>query len=575
MFYKSIINTTVLLGFILLFLSVSSLSNGLRANPSCHAMAKNDTIATDVPVYCGDSLEPGDTLFITEGLREKIILKNIVGSEDAPIVITNLGGVCEFGNHNNGSYAISVWGSRFFRFTGTGNPEHQYGFVIRDLENENSVGLSMQSLSSDFEIDHFEIYNIGFAGIMAKSDPDTTLTTVRDSFIQYNTHIHHNYIYDMRGGEGMYIGNTKYNEGMNINVDGKDTLLYPHVLVGVRIHDNVVEWTGYDGIQVSSVIEDCEVFNNQVRYDSQLGVYAQMSGIILGGGSRCDCYNNRIEDGLGTGILQFGLGDSKIYNNLIVNAGQGYEVDDVSKRQYGIYMGENSLVAGSGVSFFNNTIVSPRNDGIRIISENSKDNKLMNNLIVDPGAYEEYETDNTAITGQDAYVFTQYGSADIDSSGNRFFLDVENVGFTMLGDNPYSLADDCMLIDAGVDIQSESVLFDIEGNTRPMGYGYDIGAYESEITNYELFPDTTIMLEVYPNPAKTQLTIEYKLEEESDVSILLLNSFGVVIRDIENATKTHGTYSTDLSISSVESGVYLLYASINEQISTQVIMVLN
>jgi len=50
-----------------------------------------------------------------------------------------------------------------------------------------------------------------------------------------------------------------------------------------------------------------------------------MSGILIGGGAKCDCYNNKIFDGKGDGIDVFGLGYMKIFNNLIVRAGRTFQ----------------------------------------------------------------------------------------------------------------------------------------------------------------------------------------------------------------------------------------------------------
>lgn len=374
------------------------------ANQCGYASTKNDTIYPEIYLYDGSDLNPGDTLFLIPGPRSKLILTNLHGNETSPILITNFEGVCDF-CPLDARYGIAIRQSRYFRVSGSGDHQYKYGIKLHVFLNENSIGISVEKGSSDFDIDHIEIYNTGFAGIIAKSDPGPDLSTSRDSFIQYNTHIHHNYIHDTRAGEGMYIGNTKYNKGMHVTVDGQDTIVFPHYLIGVKIHDNIIERTGFDGIQVSSAIEDCQIYNNRISYDSQAGTYALMSGIILGGGSKCDCYNNRIENGLGTGILMFGLGGNKIFNNLIVNEGKYFEPEVDSKRQFGIFMTDLSLIPGMGISYFNNTIVSPRNDGIRIISALSRNNQIKNNLIVAPGSYIEYETDNSSFTGH-AFVLT-------------------------------------------------------------------------------------------------------------------------------------------------------------------------
>ncbi|MEA3444844.1 MAG: right-handed parallel beta-helix repeat-containing protein, partial [Bacteroidota bacterium] len=409
---------------------------------------------------------------------------------------------------------------------------------------------------------------------IAKSDPDASLTTIRDSFVQYNSHIHHNYIHDSQKGEGLYIGNTKYNEGMHVNVNGQDTLVFPHYLIGVQIHDNIIERTGYDGIQVSSAIENCGIFNNIISYDSQAGVYAQMSGIIMGGGSNCDCYNNRIENGLGTGILMFGLGGNKIYNNLIVNAGIGFFPNDETKRQHGIMMTDLSLIPGKGIGYFNNTIISPRNDGIRILSSESRNNTAKNNLIVNPGSYQEYENDNTAFTGADAFIFTNRVDIDIDTAGNFFFETEDAVDFFGEGKDFYSLANNSCLIDAGISLNQYSIRYDINNQARPQGFAFDVGAFESSISNYRLFPDTSILIDIHPNPASEVLILNYTLETAGQAKIQIVNPFGIVVTKIEDGTLDRGSYSKEISLANFNTGIYLVVANIKGSRSTKRILII-
>ena len=141
--------------------------------------------------------------------------------------------------------------------------------------------------------------------MFAKTDPDCTLTSVRSNFTQYNSVFHDNYISNS-GNEGFYIGSSFYS-GETINCNGKDTVVLPSVLKGVRVYNNIVKFSGWDGIQVGSAVSDCLIFNNLVMYDSGR-VHWQMSGFMIGGGDQCDCYNNYIYKGKGDAIESLGSG---------------------------------------------------------------------------------------------------------------------------------------------------------------------------------------------------------------------------------------------------------------------------
>ena len=62
----------------------------------------------------------------------------------------------------------------------------------------------MGDLSTNFEVDHIEIANTGFAGIISKTDPVCNLSKNRGNFTQYQSVFHDNYIHNT-SGEGMYM----------------------------------------------------------------------------------------------------------------------------------------------------------------------------------------------------------------------------------------------------------------------------------------------------------------------------------------------------------------------------------
>ena len=90
---------------------------------------------------------------------------NIVGTASEPIIIKNCGGQVTISS--SASFSLKTLNSKYFRITGSGSSD-KYGIV---LKNANSLGLTLGQLSTNFEVDHLEIANIGFAGIMAKTDP--------------------------------------------------------------------------------------------------------------------------------------------------------------------------------------------------------------------------------------------------------------------------------------------------------------------------------------------------------------------------------------------------------------------
>ncbi|MCD6347825.1 MAG: right-handed parallel beta-helix repeat-containing protein, partial [Bacteroidales bacterium] len=205
------------------------------------------------------NVEPGDTVFLESGERGALILMNFKGTADKPVVFIpdSLGQLRISGSS---SYGISIRNCSFIRLSGYKGSDNNYGIKIFDVNLPNSIGVGMSDRSSDVEIDHIEISSVGFAGILAKTEPVCgDAGTQRGGFVQRNTSVHHCHIYET-GGEGLYIGSTNF-KGQEMADCG---IVYPIVLEGVEVHDNLIESTGWDGIQISSAVADCHIFNNRL-----------------------------------------------------------------------------------------------------------------------------------------------------------------------------------------------------------------------------------------------------------------------------------------------------------------------
>jgi hypothetical protein len=446
-------------------------TSSLESTDACdHTIGLTIGVADARTNYPG--VNPGDTVCISAGTRNGLILRNFEGTAEKPITFVNFAGQVVI--NSTGSNGILIQNSRFFRLTGSGREGMTYGIKIVHSLN---VGVDIGFKSSDLEVDHLEITGVGGVGITAKTEGvcsdgstddwqaydydgdgvkvgDLDDVVNRSTFTQYNSVLHHNYVHNV-GTEGFYVGSSFY-QGESLSCDSGTETVYPPLLKGVNVYNNVVEDTGWDGIQVGSATEDCNIHHNTIYRDSRAQQKYQQSGIINNPGSICNIYNNFSKDGGGPGIYIQGNGGNEIYNNIILNPGQN-----------GISGGDGITIAtgsntGNNISAWNNTIINPYSYGIYFRNDRGSSNKIQNNIIVDPeGKY-----------------LTTGGRTNVIVSNNLSRGNISEVQFTDPTSDDYSVQPDSLAVDAGADLSFEGIVVDYVGVARPQGSGYDIGAYE-------------------------------------------------------------------------------------------------
>jgi len=501
-----------------------------------------------------NQLLPGDTLLFEHGTREFILLRNLQGEADKPLIIMNSGGIVRINTDHY--YGMSIRNCRYFKLTGTGDSNYFYGFKIDRVANGGGIGLGEQS--SDFEIDHISIENCKGVGISAKTDPDCSFTATRDKFTQFNTIIHDNYIEGV-SFEGMYIGSTKY-FGQTVHCGDQDTLLLPSLLDGVRIYNNIIKHTGWDGIQVSSASSNCQIFDNLVMYDSKDEYTYQMSGILLGGGSKCDCYNNYIGQGKGNGIENHGLGGNRIFNNIIVDAGRTYLPLDSSQMRHGIFVSDVSMQTDSSLYILNNDIINPKSDGIRFSSTHSRNNLLASNLIINPGNYDYYENGNTSFNGEDSYIMITNHSIDVTMTNNYLARSTANIG---LSDNDFTLLPGSPLIDSGY-FDTKGIDFDFYHNARPYGIASDIGAFEfnpESLTIPAIIKDVDAKPSLFPNPVQTWFNLKFQCETHKEISFGIYNLQGKRLFILNRYSEKTVENEIRVNVDFLSSGIYIYQLS--------------
>jgi hypothetical protein len=392
----------------------------------------------------GTNMQPGTIIYIPAGTRGALLLKNLKGTPDNPIIITNAGGKATLSTSITASYGFKTQNCRYFKVLGTGDPGIKYGIEV----NGGNIGMTMDDLSSDFEITAVEVRNSGFAGIMAKTDPTCDVATQRGNFTMRNVKIHHNYIHKT-GGEGLYIGNSFYAEGILLACGRA----FPHDIVNAKIYNNRIDSTGAEGIQIGSATQDCIVCRNTIK-NPGLSPFAnwQNNGIQIGEGTGGKCYSNLIKNAPGNGIILLGLGDNLVFDNVIIDAGAN-----------GIFA-DSRYTPGPNFEFINNTIISPGAYGIRLNSETIPMNTVINNAIINAGL--------------GIAIYRSTVAVKLTSFNNYIGADINALKFVNFAKEDFHLQETSPLINAGIDATVYGVNIDYYGEARPLANAFDIGATE-------------------------------------------------------------------------------------------------
>lgn len=385
-------------------------------------------------------LKAGDVIGLSSEIKYgSLIFKNLEGSPGNPIIIRNCGGTANIVATNRW-HAIRTEYSKHFRITG-GNADGFYGIRVQGGE----MGIKLDGLSTNFEVDHVEVFKTGFAGIMAKTDPTCDNKTIRGNFTMYDVFLHHNYVHDV-GGEGFYIGNSFWG-GMTRDCGVR----LPHEIKNLKIYSNVLKNTGWEAIQVGCAIEGTEIFDNTIHNYGTANKQYQNNGIQIGSGTGGLLYNNLIKNGPGNGIIMMGIGDNVTYNNIIVNAGSN-----------GIFADER-YTPGKGFMFINNTILSPKGDGIKLYTDEVEMNVVINNIIANPGT-------RSHISASSAVSLTK--------SNNLLTETVDELHLLNPGADNYRLKPSSPAIDFGKDQAVFNIQQDFYKSPRLKGASLDAGAAE-------------------------------------------------------------------------------------------------
>ncbi len=501
-------------------------------------------IGSDQTIIEGDEISPGDEICLLGGDKDYLLLRNIVGTEELPVRIVNKDGAVVINTDH--VYGIKFDNCSHIIFSGTGDSEQTYGIQVTRVGG--GAGVSVDNRSTNIEIENIEVAFTLIGGIYAKTEPyqgNCSDLVTRENFTMYNIKIHDCYVHDT-GDEGFYVGSSKYTGQTVYECD--DIVVLPHVIEGVEIYNNIVENTGWDGIQVSSSPVDCSIYNNIIRNDSHRETLYQMSGILIGGGSKCDCYNNQIHDGYGDGIDVFGIGDMKIFNNLIVRPGIKHDPFNPDNHKSGIYVGtvQGTTAPNSSFKVYSNTIISPKSFGVTYNNNEAAMGYIANNLITDPGF------------ANDSYINIMVPANKITQNNNYLSVDNSIPRFLNHNQDNYDLKPDSPAVNYGISLTNEGINFDILDRFRPFHTYFDAGAYECHDPHASIGENNEILGILYPVPAKDILNVP--------INVNLNDPFRIAISNIEGEFVYSHRYEKTITIndeilidvSDLSAGKYIL-----------------
>jgi hypothetical protein len=449
---------------------------------------------------------PGDRVCVTASNKRYLGFINFHGAPGNPITFINCGGPVLI-KDTDWYYGIKFDNCSYFHFTGTGSAD-EYGFII-DGTPAGIAGVGIAKLSTDFEVDHIKVSRTGFAGIVAKSDPDCTGKSNRGNFVQRNTIIHDNLIENVEG-EGIFLGYPHYRGNMDDGNEcgGTPQWVYPHELVGVKVYKNKINGTGKEGLQVGCAIAGVEIYDNAISNYGRRNMAYQKSGVHLSTGTTGSFYRNKISNGTGAGLILNGHGDNSIFNNIIENSGED-----------GLMIYDSIVVDGRPYNITNNTVVNSGWNGMKVYTNRNTVLNFVNNIIA--GA-----------NGDLAFV---PGGVAYNNSNNVMERNASSLNFEDLASGNYHLLAVSPAVDAGMDMAASGIVDDYELTVRPRGKEYDAGAFESPherlMIGFDIWPNP-IYMNKRNNPPKANITnvnIRFVIPETSEGSVRIYDTHGRVV----------------------------------------------
>ena len=316
------------------------------------------------------------------------------------------------------------------------------------------------------------------------------------------------------------------------------------------------------GIYVSNSSDRPIIRYNECYGNNGCGIH--MNGDLSTGGdgtiSDAQVYGNIVYDNNGGGGINMdGVENPLVYNNLIYN---NHSCQGI------VLFGEDGAIVSHGAKIYNNTIIVPSDGrwGILVKDGANINTEIYNNIIINNHSFRgcvsieddtdfscDYNIINNRMSNDDGdnvmslsdWQDLGFGTHSLVANEmSDIFIDVDN--------DDFHLKDNSQAINTGTNNVNTVVTDDIEQKNRPIGTGYDIGAYEyGTATNLININKNTF--NIYPNPATNNLQLVINNEQLINTDIVIYNIAGQIVRQfkIQNS-------EFRIQIDNLQTGVYFL-----------------
>ena len=253
-------------------------------------------------------------------------------------------------------------------------------------------------------------------------------------------------------------------------------------------HNTSINAIDEHGIYVSNSSDRPIIRYNECYGNNNIGIH--LNGDLSAGGdgiiSDAQVYGNILHDNnRAAGINMDGLENPIVYNNLIYN---NHTAQGIALFQ------EDGAIMTRGAKIYNNTIIVPSDGrwGILVKDGANEGTEIYNNIIINQHSFRgciaienqsNFKSDfniindkMSAIGDESAVPLATWQALGFDQN-SQLAADLTAI-FIDPANNDFHLKSGSQAIDAGTNLVNTIVGIDVEGNIRPSGTTYDIGAYE-------------------------------------------------------------------------------------------------